>query len=1484
LSTFDLIKNKADGIDAGSNISLQGQEATQMVSEPDHTTITNVHQLNDLALTDPSPYLLRFASLGLPLLPIKPATSTQELHPYVTFDKGTTDSTQIMAWYRQYEGCWWGILTGERSGITVIDVDRHNSQDGFKTLEEKGLTLISTMRQRTPHDGIHYIYKYNSQLPNKNNIDIGIDVRNDNGFILIAPTTKENGKTYEFLDFIFEIDGLPDVPEAFVKTYFPKKYKEKKNKSRKSGKQTQPSGVPPCIAHLTTNGVPCNAGVNYNDANLLLATFAKGQNMPKEEALQLSLQMARNTPQNHETNKKTVNAKHANFQSVYVVVLNDEKYDFSCASVRKHEPLKEVCQQSECELKDFYPRFSHPFFVSELLERYGEKILYCPQLGWLWYDGKRWKTNSKEKVKKALIRSINQLQRDKKPTDEANRDLKQLARERSVPAADIAAEHKEHNERLTKAIRSALNNYNLEAVLKLAQSFDSIIIQYDQLDQHSFLFNCDDGTLNLKTGQLQPFNREDYITKICKVSYRKDAHSKVFSEYLDQRLPAKDVRDFLQKFLGYSLTDETSEELLAFLYGDSRSGKSTLSSSFFALLGDYAGVISRNLLMKGNDDKKLQIMASARGKRFLMCDEVKESDVFDEAFLKTTVSGEPQLARYLYQEPFTYFPTWKIAVTGNTFPKVRDSTEASWRRLGIIPFEKPLNEDEVDPGVKRKFKTDKDVQEAILAWVVEGCFKWQREGIKAPDKVREEKVIQKIENNPIYDFVLRRLQIVREVDRIEDVVSYDLIDTDTSFAEIYKEYELEHQQYAKGRYKIPKPTFANHLKALGFTKATASGKRIPYYENVALVHDDLDLETTAIAISIFQHCLEKNETIKKLKQIENSLFLLQSSPHGKEDKIEEIKAKENDKGSIENQAIDKTPERTKSEVQNSALFCKKVNYVLVNEDNCEEVLQEILKVDKIGLDCETTGLDPLRDEIRLVQIAAGDTAYIFDLFTCSPTTSIKANLSKILTSPMLKIGHNVGFDVKFLKRAGIDVTGPFFDTFLAHKLLYSRDRAALNDLTKKYLNVTLDKDFQTVDWSNDITEPMLNYAATDSLVLLQLHDKLVPLLEKHRLNETAELEFTVLPVVADMELTGIQVNVTKWKLIIEDVKRQLQQAKEELQEEFKDYTINFNSSQQVKQALKKFGITETSVDQKVLQKYVTDLPVIQKYLKYKELSKLLSAFTKSFLEKVDEADSRLHPQYHQLGTETGRFSASNPNLQQVPKNEIRTCFIAGQGKKIIRGDWSQMELRILAEVTQDKRLVEAFRNGEDIHATTAAAVLKKPLDTVTKDERQQAKAMNFGLIYGAGVDTFRRSALNYGVNLTEAEATKLRNGFFTAYPSVRQWQQHQGNKAETCTLGGRLRRWQRKDDPPKYNELLNSPIQGTGADILKRALVNLYQNINGTAKIIGTIHDEILLEVAESEAEAVKEKVEQIMKEAGEYYLKSVPVEVDIAICDTWGG
>ena len=205
MSSFGVIENKDNGLNVGFK------------------TITNVQQLNDLARTDPLHFLLWLASYGFALLPIKPATSTEELRPYVTFDKGTTDSTQITTWFYQYEGCWWGILTGERSGITVIDIDRHNGQDGFKTLEEKGLTLTSTMRQRTPHDGIHYIYKYNSQLPNKNNIDVGIDVRNDNGFILIAPTIKDNGKTYEFLDFIFELDELPDVPEAFVKTYFPKK-------------------------------------------------------------------------------------------------------------------------------------------------------------------------------------------------------------------------------------------------------------------------------------------------------------------------------------------------------------------------------------------------------------------------------------------------------------------------------------------------------------------------------------------------------------------------------------------------------------------------------------------------------------------------------------------------------------------------------------------------------------------------------------------------------------------------------------------------------------------------------------------------------------------------------------------------------------------------------------------------------------------------------------------------------------------------------------------------------------------------------------------------------------------------------------------------------------------------------------------------------------------------------------------------------------
>lgn len=281
--------------------------------------------------------------------------------------------------------------------------------------------------------------------------------------------------------------------------------------------QLSQESAPPCVGFLVTNGVPQD--VEYNAANLILATSCKTSKLSEEMSLKLSVQMAKHTSQDHETQKKTVDAKHSNFKSVYAAVLKDERYDFNCGHVRGFPSLKAVCEKSDCEFKDFYPQFSQPFFVLELLENYGDVIRYCPQLGWLWYDSERWKIHSENKVKKLLVKTVNKLKNLAKPTDKQNADVKQIAREEGESVDDIIKEHKEYNRKLFKGITSGLNNSNLKAVIELAESWDSIVIDFSQLDKHSYLINCPNGTLNLKTGQLQPHNKDDYITKITKVNF-----------------------------------------------------------------------------------------------------------------------------------------------------------------------------------------------------------------------------------------------------------------------------------------------------------------------------------------------------------------------------------------------------------------------------------------------------------------------------------------------------------------------------------------------------------------------------------------------------------------------------------------------------------------------------------------------------------------------------------------------------------------------------------------------------------------------------------------------------------------------------------------------------------------------------------------------------------------------------------------------------
>jgi DNA polymerase I-like protein with 3'-5' exonuclease and polymerase domains len=542
--------------------------------------------------------------------------------------------------------------------------------------------------------------------------------------------------------------------------------------------------------------------------------------------------------------------------------------------------------------------------------------------------------------------------------------------------------------------------------------------------------------------------------------------------------------------------------------------------------------------------------------------------------------------------------------------------------------------------------------------------------------------------------------------------------------------------------------------------------------------------------------------------------------------------------------------------------------------------------DVIGVDTETTGLNCLRDKLKLVQIAVkGKPVYIFDIDKIG-ADGVKA-LYAILTSSVVKIFHNGKFDLKYLYIAGITVNNNVFDVMLAEQVIMSGSAFSgfsLKDITTKYMGITLDKGYQNSDWNSPLTTKQLEYAAWDARVLLGIYECQMNELKCLNLLETAKLENKALIPTYKMELAGFKID----KRAVRDLKVDIVEVKAELLEELRTLlpsVNNYNSPAQIKTALRAIGLNITSTEKGTLIKYRDDYPAVDKLLQFKKIMKQISLL-ESLVKAINSKTDRIHANYKQNSTFTGRYSCTEPNLQGVPNTKgFRRCFTAAEGNKLIIADYSQIELRIIAEFADDETMIRVFSDGNDIHKMTASIVNKKPVDEVTRQERQSAKAMNFGLIYGMRYKSFQKYAKNnYGVDLTEYETKFAVDNFFMTYKGI-------GRRLtildslftrEERTLGNRRRLWNTK---PIITERANAAIQGTGADILKRALVNVHKRLlclDSSVKLVGTVHDEIILECPKDRAKRVSKVLKTAMEDAGRKYLKKVPVVVDVSIGSNW--
>jgi DNA polymerase-1 len=579
----------------------------------------------------------------------------------------------------------------------------------------------------------------------------------------------------------------------------------------------------------------------------------------------------------------------------------------------------------------------------------------------------------------------------------------------------------------------------------------------------------------------------------------------------------------------------------------------------------------------------------------------------------------------------------------------------------------------------------------------------------------------------------------------------------------------------------------------------------------------------------------------------------------------------------------------------------------------EERLQ---REDAVGWDLETVAhpgvkdgaLHPATGRARLftLYLPTENTAYIIDLDGVPEAWRLLAKAKKI-------VGHNLIFDLSFAAANGAYIAHPkerLWDTKIAEKLLDCKEysephRNSLKEVAAK-VGIRLNKEYQTADWGGELTDDMLHYAAMDAYAAYMVYLSQRERIAEAGLGRAMAIEMGALPAIAAMRAWGVGVDgdavKRDWDAHLAEVG--------ELEKELEPYgrevepslnlgePLNWHRLELIKKVLHRQGLPADETNEEALAPY-KDHPFVAALLKWREVTKR-GKLLAGLLEPARRG-GRIYADWDALGAGTGRMTCSSPNLQQTP-HELRAYIKPREGCVLVKADFSQIELRIAAALAKDRRMLQAFREGTDLHRLTASLILSKDLNQVSKEERQLAKALNFGLLYGmgaAGLKTY--AATQYGVSLPLERAKEYREKFFATYPGLAKWHRDTGRTLREAksrgeggvvveTLAGR-KRW-----VEGLTAALNTPVQGTGADGLKSAVAVLYKRLLerglwGEVRIVLLVHDEVVVEAPEPLAivathlltEAMRKGMEAAMRKGMEAKVKGVPIGVEAGIYSDWG-
>ncbi|MCF6352285.1 MAG: DNA polymerase I [Cyclobacteriaceae bacterium] len=661
----------------------------------------------------------------------------------------------------------------------------------------------------------------------------------------------------------------------------------------------------------------------------------------------------------------------------------------------------------------------------------------------------------------------------------------------------------------------------------------------------------------------------------------------------------------------------------------------------------------------------------------------------------------------------------------------------------------------------------------------------------------------------------------------------------------------------------------------------------PDEEKVKVLFEELEFRTLTNRLFGGENEVKKG-SFKPSNAPQLSMFGSSAEPDG-EEPIEETKPKE-------------------------TIETKEHNYHLIqSKDEARYLVDYLLLQKEFCFDTETTNISAVEAELVGLSFSyvPGEAYYVPVSENFEKVKELLAIFEPAFTNTSIrKIGQNLKYDILVLKKYGVDVKGPLFDTMLAHYLIDPDSKHGMDVLAEHFLNYT-PVSIKTLIGGRNLPKTMRDvpldkiaeYAAEDADITLQLKEKIEPLItDPDIIKLMNEVELPLVQVLATVEFNGVKIDEAVLKTMSGELEEESIKVRGRIYElageEFniaspKQLGVILFDKLQLVDKPKKTKTGQYATGEEILSRLENQHEIARKILEFRELQKLKSTYVDALPQMVSSFDGLIHTNYSQTVAATGRLSSLNPNLQNIPirtpkGREIRKAFVPSSNNHVIlSADYSQIELRIMAAFAGDTHMIEAFKNGRDIHATTASKIFKVPLDEVTSEMRSKAKSANFGIIYG--ISAF---GLSQNMNIPRKEAAEIIENYFTEFTAIKTYMDKVINEARdngyVSTVLGRKRYLR---DINSRNAVMrgfaernaiNAPIQGTAADIIKVAMINIdawMQKEKVQSKMIMQVHDELVFDVTKEEVKLMKNNIEKLMKEALPI---EVPMEVGMGVGANW--